>query len=205
MNHKTIVLKLCYYSTKRKERKLFKRSKEIQVTPYYYNDDRYHIVLSDITTLQPKGILKKYSVVKNVKYLTPCTVESDYRLQAIDIDTNECVEFYGYERSNIRLDKFLIKNYDILNAKEREKYVKAAVKYEKALDVGLIWCAGMMMLALLSQIRDFESCTYVLKAFIAIKIICILISWIRLKRIKTAIILRGRMDYEEDNNKVRKG
>lgn len=183
---------------------MFKRSKEIQVEPYYYNDERYHIVLRDITTLQPKGILKKYSVVKNVKDITPCTVESDYRSQAIDIDTNECVEFYGYERSNIRLDKLLIENYDILNAKEREKYVIAAVKYEQASDFCLAWGTGMMMLALLSQIRDFESCTYALTAFVAIKIIRILISLTRLQKIKNAIIL-SRMDYEEDSNKIRKG
>lgn len=174
--------------------RLFKPSKEIQVTPNCYNDDRYHIVLSDITTLQPKGILKKYSVVKNVKDLSPPTVESYSRSEAIDVDTNECVEFYGYERSNIILDEFLIENYDNLNVKEREKYVNAAVKYEKASDVGLIWGAGMMVLVLLSQIRDLENCKYVLTAFLAIKIIHILISWMRLRRIKNTIRLKGSND-----------
>ena len=173
---------------------MFKRSKETQATTCY-NDDRYHIVFSEITTLQPKGILKKYSVVRNVKDLSPLTVKSNNRSEAIDVDTNERIVFYGYERSNIKPDEFLIKNYDILNAKEREKYVKAAVKYEKTADVGLIWGAVMTMLVLLSQIS--ESCIYVFTAFMAIKIIRILISWIRLKRIKNVIVEKAEM-YRQD-------
>lgn len=173
---------------------MFKRSKEIQVKPYYYNDEKYHIVLRDITTLQPKGILKKYSVVKNVKDITPCTMESDYRSQAIDIATNECVEFYEYERSNIRLDEFLIENYDILNEKEREKYVIAAVKYEKASKISLAWFSVITLIVFFSQIRYYESLTACI-ALVLLKILHILTAWIRLKKIKNAIKLRGSKEY----------
>lgn len=169
---------------------MFKRSKEIQVTPCCY-DDGYYIVLEDITALQPKGILQKYSVVKNVKDLTPLiTVDSDYRSQVIDVDTNECVEFYGQEMSNIRLDKFLTKYYDILDAKEREKYVKAAVRYKNAIQIPFIFYIGTTVIALFSYVKYYESLAAFI-AFILIEIIHILMAWMQLKRIKDAIILRS--------------